>query len=101
MRRSQRDSGISYWLTCLCIHNNTMYSGTNDSTIWNWNTAGTYRYDEEKAEYVVRKFHGALTMPNDLSSATRPTRALDCNRDAMAGRGGAWLGRGALIGNAE
>jgi hypothetical protein len=23
--------------------------------------------------------------PNDPSSATRPTRALDCNRDAMAG----------------
>src|SRR5207253_9779505 len=24
--------------------------------------------------------------PNDPSSATRPTRAFDCNRDAMAGR---------------
>ena len=28
--------------------------------------------------------------PNDPSSAARPTRASDCNRDAMAGRCSAW-----------
>ena len=31
-------------------------------------------------------------MPNDPSSATRPTRALDCNLDALAGRCSASLG---------
>ena len=30
------------------------------------------------------RYH-ALVMPNDPSSATRPTRACDCNLDAMAG----------------
>jgi len=44
---------------------------------------------------VVKNNHGVTestekaqtcrTPPNDASSATRPTRALDCNLDAMAG----------------
>jgi hypothetical protein len=34
----------------------------------------------KRIEYV----HGEKS-PNDPSSATRPTRACDCNRDAMAG----------------
>jgi hypothetical protein len=29
--------------------------------------------------------HGVVEWPNDSSSATRPARALDCNRSAMAG----------------
>ena len=44
---------------------------------------------EELAEMLATLATGhKLTMakpPNDPSSATRPTRALDCNRDAMAG----------------
>src|SRR4051794_1855349 len=34
---------------------------------------------------VTLNAHGARTPPNDPSSATRPTRTLDCIRDAMAG----------------
>src|SRR6266487_3541031 len=41
----------------------------------------------ESAIYVKHhEFHGKVRMsPNDPSSATRPTRGHDCNRDAMAG----------------
>ena len=35
---------------------------------------------------ILERYHGMCAeTPNDPSSATRPTRALDCNRDAMAG----------------
>ncbi len=34
---------------------------------------------------VVVHIGGDVKPPNDPSSATRPTRASDCNRDAMAG----------------
>ena len=47
-----------------------------------------HRADEPKAQggdSDLLIVHGVRTPPNDPSSATRPTRASDCNRDAMAG----------------
>ena len=46
-------------------------------------------YSDLSAKALV--FNVRQEGPNDPSSATRPTRALDCNREAMAGLE-AWLG---------
>ena len=46
--------------------------------------AGTVRECRTAMLLVVENAHG-VKPPNDPSSATRPTRASDCNLDAMAG----------------
>ena len=44
---------------------------------------------EEQAVEFDRRSREKVFGHNDPSSATRPTRAFDCNRDAMAGFAGA------------
>ena len=40
---------------------------------------------DEARDLLADEAERVTAQPNDSSSTTRPTRALDCNRDAMAG----------------